>query len=320
MRRDKSHGYTIQVNPETGEQFFVELSTGEIYDAATVTVPVGSQLITPEQQRRNSERRERQQIHHSEKAITAMLGKFYLLAVDTDFSGLSSATVARLVYLATYLRYGTNSLYWTKRTPISRRMLPEVLGVSEDTAGRFMKEAERYVSVDEKGNVHMDQPAFVRGRLPADHAGYQKLRIEAVRRLYKAADVADHKRLGYIFLMLPFISVDYNILCHNPYAADIGDIQPMTAKEFCEKIGLAYNKTTVFRLRRIYADIQFEIDGERQLFCGFVTDGVHPENDKIFVNPKVLYSGRDILKVRGLMELMPKPHSNAAVTTLREVG
>lgn len=317
---NNSAGYAREANPETGEQFFVELGTGEVYDAVTMIVPEGSQLITPEQQRRNRERRERQKIRRSEEAITAVLGKFYLLAVDTDFSNLSPATVARLVYLATYLRYGTNSLYWTKRTPITRRMLPEVLGVSEDTAGRFMKEAEGYISADENGCIHMDRLAFVRGRLPAEHAGYQKLRIEAVRRLYKAADVADHKRLGYIFLMLPFISIDYNILCHNPYADDISAIEPMTVKEFCEKVGLAYNRTTVFRLRRIYADIQFEIDGERQLFCGFATDGVHPENDKIFVNPRVLYSGRDIVKVRGLVELMPKPHSDAVVTTLREAG
>lgn len=319
MRISKiAKGYDISTDPNTGIQFYIERATGECVEAISMTVPAGSYCVTPEQQRIDAETKQRQRAYFSEKEITKLLGRFYSLALDNGFSELSPATVARLVYLGTFLKYGTDCLYQTERTPMTRKMLPEIMNVSDDTTRRFMEEASPYIFEDEAGHLHMKWPTFIRGKLPPEHEGYQKIRIEAVRTLYLSTAVENHKRLGYIFLMLPFISIEHNILCHKPYASNIEEIQPMTVREFCEKVGLSYNKMTVSRLKRIYADIQFMVRGKPELFCAFTTDGVHHENDKIFVNPLVLYSGRDAVRVKGLIELMPKPHSHAPVTTLRK--
>lgn len=112
--------------------------------------------------------------------------------------------------------------------------------------------------------------------------------------------------------------IEYNILCRRPFAKDIEDIQPLTLKEFCEAVGLSYNRTTVSRLKKAYSGIQFVVNGFPELFCAFVTDGQNHDGDKIIINPRILYSGRNPEQVRNLLQLMPKPHSHASVTTLRK--
>ena len=311
-------GYDYIVDSETGESLAVQRSTGEVLPAVNVTVPAGSGIITPEAREAERERREQQREYFLEKQIPKILGKFYCLALNNRFENLSPSAVARLVYLGTFIKYGTDRLYLTKRTPLTKKLLPEVMGVSEDTVCRFLDEVREYVFEDEEHNLHIQNPIFIRGKLPSENGGYQKIYIDAVRKLYAEAHVKNHKQLGYIFLMLPFISVEYNILCRHPFAKDIEDIQPLTLKEFCEAVGLSYNRTTISRLKKVYSGIQFVVNGSPELFCAFVTDGKKHDGDKIIINPRILYSGRNPEQVRNLLQLMPKPHSHASVTTLRK--
>ena len=141
--------------------------------------------------------------------------------------------------------------------------------------------------------------------------------MDAVRKLYNGTPKNNHRQLGYIFRMLPFISVEHNILCHRPFAKNIEDVEPMSLREFCEAVGLRYSRTAISRLQAAYSNIQFMVHGFPELFCAFVTDGHNHEADKIFVNPRILYSGRNPEQVWNLIQLMPKPHNHVDVTTLR---
>lgn len=311
-------GYDYIVDSETGEELAVQRATGEVSQAIRVTIPEGSFIITPEAREAAKKRREQQLEYFSEKQIPKILGRFYCLALDNHFEKLSPIAVARLVYLGTFIKYGTDRLYLTERTPLTKKLLPEVMGVSEDTVSRFLEEVQEYIFEDEEHNLHIQNPTFIRGKLPSENGGYQKIYIDAARKLYTETPVKNHKQLGYIFLMLPFISIEHSILCHRPFAKDVKDIQPMTLKEFCEAVGLAYNRTTISRLKKGYSDIQFMVHGFPELFCAFVSDGQNHDRDRIIVNPRILYSGRDPEQVRNLLQLMPKPQSNASVTTLRK--
>ena len=164
-----------------------------------------------------------------------------------------------------------------------------------------------YLTIDDGGDLHINTSVFRRGTLPKkDGLGaYQKIYIEAVRNLYRATPVSNHKQLGYIFLMLPYINIQYNVLCKNPYESDIAEIEPLTVREFCELIGHSYS--TVARLREAYSRIRFEIDGQQELFCAFVYDGSSLDDARIFVNPHVFYSGTDPERVEVLGHFCKSP-------------
>lgn len=310
-------GYDYFVDSETGDEFAVQRSTGEISQAANILAPVGSVVITPEAMEAAKQKKEQQRAYFAEKEISKMLGSFYYLALDNGLENISPIAAARLIYLGTFIKYGTDQLYLTKRTPLTRRLLPKVMGLSEDTVGLFLEEVQAYIFEDERGSLHIQNPTFIRGKLPPKNSGYQRVYMDAVRKLYTGTPKNNHKQLGYIFRMLPFISVEHNILCHRPFAKNVEDIEPMSLKEFCEAVGLAYSRTAVSRLQKVYSNIQFMVHGFPELFCAFVTDGHSHEADKIFVNPRILYSGRNPDQVQNLLQLMPKPHSHVPVTTLR---
>lgn len=213
---------------------------------------------------------------------------------------LSPESIVRLVYLSTYMRYNRSELFVTQRTKMNEKDLPEILRVSESTARRFKNEVcPVYLQIDEQGYLTINNELFVFGKNANAGESYQKVYVEAVRNLYRQTPTTQHKHLGYIFALLPYINIEYNVLCWNPYEDKLDNIELMTVKEFCEKIG--YNRSNINRLIRIYSSLFFEIDGKQMRFCSFVTDGKSSlENMHIFINPHVLYSGSDYRKVEVL--------------------
>ena len=279
---------------EDGSAYAVNLKTGEVTDAIHALIPPGSAIITPEDFAANHERKRQQREFFLQKQAKAQLGKFCFLAINSGLNCLPPATAARLIYLSSYLRYGTDCLYVTQRTPMKVADLQKVMGLSTATVCRFLKEVcPSYLSADENGDLHINTSVFRRGALPKkDGLGaFQKVYIEAIRNLYRATPVSNHKQLGYIFLMLPYINIQYNVLCKNPYETDIFHVEPLTVREFCELIGHSYS--TVARLREAYSRIRFMVNGQQELFCAFVSDGSSLDDARIFVNPNVFYSGTD---------------------------
>ena len=97
---------------------------------------------------------------------------------------------------------------------MNRVDLPGVLGLSKRHTVNFWKEVNsQYVSEDEGGYLVLNDDVFKRGRLKRKQSiPYQQFYIDGVRKLYKAASVSQHKQLGYLFSMLPYISEEYNLL------------------------------------------------------------------------------------------------------------
>lgn len=284
-------GYNYQ-QLEDGTVLAVSLKTGEVTEARHATIPAGSVIMTPEDIAAQIERKRQQQEFFLQRKSNEQLGKFFFLAINSTLNSLSPATVARLIYLSSFLRFGTDCLYITQRTPMKVSDLQKVMGLSDTTIYRFLKDVcPSYLFSDEDENLHIDTSIFRRGGLPKKEGlgSHQKVYIDAIRNLYRATPISNHKQLGYIFLMLPFINIQYNVLCKNPYETDILHVEPLTVREFCELIGHSYS--TVARLRDAYSKIRFVVNGQPELFCAFVSDGNNLDDARIFVNPHVFYSG-----------------------------
>ena len=300
--------YTLWLDEETGSWRGIRKSTQEEIDIDVTISPAGSRVITPADIEAANERKAQKRKFLMQKERLDKLGRFYFLAIENGFSEINAATAARLVYLSTFLRYGTNSLYLTKRTQMKKEDLPEVMGMSPTTAFRFFKEVNpTYLQADEEGYISLSGQIFRRGTLGKgnESKAYQKIYIDVVRKLYKGTPLNNHKELGYIFAMLPYINIEYNVLCKNPYETNISEIELLTVREFCAAIGHSFS--TVARLLETYSKICFCVDGTVEQFCKFVSAGNDINHAWIFVNPHVIYSGTDPEQVKELDAFWQNP-------------
>lgn len=299
----------------------IQRSTGEIVSAGWVHLPAGTIAYTPEQQEIYRNKKEMEQRQAIMRHNNAPLGSFFFADADHCYSDISPQTMARLIYVSTFLPYGERELRSRKNTPMTKGDVKRVTKLSEATFFRFWNEViGKYLFEDNKSHIYVSDK-FKRGKLPKtdSHVEYQKVYIQAVRSLYENCPTSKHKHLGRVFQMLPYINAEYNILCFMPQETNIENIVPMTINEFCIAIGVSPEKRT--RLVREYAEITLPVQGRKERFCSFVFDGLHMEDAKIFVNPRIIYRGSDWNKVAVLGAFTtPQTGVNAENTALCERG
>ena len=262
-------------------------------------VPVGTVFYTPEQLQKINERKRQQHEFLNSKTTLDSLGRFSFLYATQRFEDISPEAAARLVYLSTFLKWEDGALLLTQRAKMNHTNLPEVLGLSRQTVSRFIDEVSpKYITLDGENNIIMSPKMFYRGKIGrhGESLSWRKVYADSVRKLYRMAGRSNHRYLGYVFQLLPFISVQYNGLCLNIFEKDLNAVQFMSDIDFCDLIG--YDRSAVSRLKRIYKKIRFEVDGHTEPFCAFVDVG---DSTRIFVNPRILYNGTrpDMVAVLG---------------------
>lgn len=275
------------------DEHLVKKSTGEVVKQLCLLVPNDTIAYTPEQQRAYKIRKEREQRLNTIKRESSPLGRFVFTDVNQNYNDISPQSMARLVYLSTFLPYNQQVLRGHNGAPITKENAQERLNLSKNTFYRFWREVhEKYLFEDEASKVRIHD-CFRRGRLPKNinYAEYQRLYINAVRSLYEKCPVSKNKHLGRIFQMLPYINIEYNILCFNPLETNIDAIEPMTVNDFCTEIGVSPEHCT--RTIREYTGITFPAEGQDERFCSIVSDGTNIDSARIFVNPRILYRGTD---------------------------
>lgn len=286
-------GYDYLSDGQGGAQA-VQRSTGEVVEAYTAIVPKGSLIYTPEDQERYHLRVQREAEAAAKKAERKLRrkagDKYYFVRSDFGGDDLQPATKARLIFLATFIEYDTGRLMRTLRIPMRWEDLPEVMNISQSEVYRFRKEVAGSYIIDHGGALFAKDTAFFRGKFARNREGrYQQFFISAVRQLYRETPANRHKYLGYVFAMLPWVNLEYNILCHNPEEQNLANIEQITVSEFCELIG--YSEKNKKRLLRIYKSITFLANGKNEYFCSFVTNGADIDTAQIFINPHILYKG-----------------------------
>ena len=107
---------------------------------------------------------------------------------------------------------------------------------------------------------------------------------EAIRILYRKSKPIEHKSLAILIKILPYINFQHNVLCKNPEATLLQEVEPMTMKELCIEIN--YDARNSSRLqKKLYA---LRVNEEKVI-------GTWEDDDKklIVVNPSVYYKGAD---------------------------
>lgn len=291
----QAEGYEYYTD-ETGQQTAVSQRTGEAVPAVTLTVPAGTTVRTPDEQRAGREVLERKRERYFSGKTKNEDNGFYFIPSTESFDGLPPADAARMVYLCTFMNY-KGQLVLSERTPMKHDDLEEVLGLSHAQTWRFFREVTEkgYLLEDGEENLFPDRNHFRRGKFKRSGTWYQKIYVKGVRSLYRATDSGQHKQIGTLFSLLPFVNIEHNVLCHNPEEKNFDKIQFMNLRQFCEAIH--YNVNGLKRKLRELREITFDVDGHKERFYSVVGDGLDLEGSQLYVNPNILYSGEHPEKV-----------------------
>lgn len=282
-----------------GKNIKVNTSTGEVRVGHERIVYDGDVVLTPEAREAQRKYREHEAEREDRKArrrrISKNNGDHYFVPRLHRFPDLKPQTATRLIYLFTYADYSERGgqLLLTQKTKMAKKDLQEVLGLSDDAVNDFLVEVcPQYLLTDEKGCIFATSLAYQRGAL-RDGRTYHRFYDRWVQTLYRNVSTRKHRYLGYIFQLLPYISVEYNVLCYNPMEEDISKIEFMSLGEFCKQIG--YDSSHTDRLLKAYRQMRFPVmdkDGmHTERFVSITYDGQNRHNAKVFVNPRILYSG-----------------------------
>lgn len=277
------------------ESHILNENTGEIEEAIYVVAPYSTSFSTPEDKERKRKAKEKRINHETNRWRGGE--KYFFIRSDISFGDVSPAMVTRLIYLSTYANYSDDTLMLTRKTKMKRSDLSDVIGLSKRHTANFWKEIYPiYVMENEDGTLVLNGEIFKRGRLKRkSFTAYQQFYDMGVRKLYEAVNGKYHKQLGYLFKLLPFINVEYNLVCHNPFETNIDKVELLSIAEFCRLIG--FDISHIGRLLQVYNSVRFEVNGRQERFCTMIYDGLNEYNAKICINPNVFYAGSNIGRI-----------------------
>ena len=138
-----------------------------------------------------------------------------LRKVDYD-----TATAFRFIYLCTFMEYDTGYLLWNGKR-ITDHYLIDIFKVHKNTMTNIKKKLFEYELVFEDSNNHLyvNIDYCYRGDISSNKSYRQQCtRIfnNGIQDLYnKTMDFRDHKMLGKLILLLPYINIYHNVICLN---------------------------------------------------------------------------------------------------------
>lgn len=290
------------MNRLTEDMYLTDPNTGEM-----IELPAGTSITTPDEREhikkimsiKNENKKNTEIVAATTKSLC---GDFYwnVYAPSGSFmSDITDETLAKIMYLITYIDYETNLLVkyvgsGHKKENMNKKDVFNIMRLSERTFDKFWGNLinNKIITVLDNGSLMVCEQ-FSKGNLKIKNKKdmvAMKIFTHAVRYVYENIDVRTHKNLSYIFRLIPYINLKYNVLCENPLETDSNKIERMTAKKLCEKLGLDTTHQTrlinsLFKLRFI------DINGDSRSVITVITNYKNNERRNfISINPQ-FYSG-----------------------------
>lgn len=224
---------------------------------------------------------------------------------------ISGATLTRFIYLSTFARYSDvkrgniysgKEIKWVglihdNNIKIKTTHLPNILNLAKSSSTRLLKDLEKseMAYVDKESCIYINSNYILKGELSCkqyENNNITRLYVDSIRDIYSRSTPNEHGALSYLFMMIPYVSKEYNILCKNPKENNLDKLDKLKLNEFCQMMG--YKKNNVYRLTQKLLSITVgnECAISITLFSG---DGT------IIVNPKIFYAGSswDTIKTLG---------------------
>ena len=214
---------------------------------------------------------------------------------------VSPQYMLRFLYLCTFAEFDTNILKigaTRNRRKMTMKDLEEILNLSSkefyNTKNLLIDKNLIKVELD---SIIVNPKIVLRGEIKIRKGvHFVKIYDEAIEELYKKASAKEHKKLGYLIELLPFLNVYHNIICtkETVETISIDEVNPLDFKEICDILN--YNKNQSSRLQRELLNI--EVNEELAVIIV-----QHKTLKFVTINPRIFYRGNNIEDLKALSNL-----------------
>ena len=220
--------------------------------------------------------------------------------VDGQFD---SAFAFRFIYLATYIDFNNILVDFNSKSKtryITEKDLGDLLGLARKQLAEFKTRCFNNgllekLNIEGAEAIRVNKLVAVKGKAPAYYKRKSiRVSVPYIRDIYGRATIREHKGLGYLIAMLPFINYEYAVLCHNPEQQYKQYLQPLSIQDVCKILG--YEKKNAGRLLKELRKVKL---GEEFVFC---IAGIGA-TDTFYLNPKVFFKGTTKESLKWLEEL-----------------
>lgn len=219
--------------------------------------------------------------------IKEYCGSFYFSFYDNILQ-LENSYLFRFIYLSTFTNYkGYIEFGLSKRDGvlIKKKNIQEILKLKRTETYNTIKyfEENNMIYYDEEGFVMINTNISKRGKLnkAEDRLNHSRIFDEHIRELYENSSSKEHKTIGIMLKLLPYVHFKTNIICSNPNEEDCSRIKPLKLNEILEIINAS--KTSIRTL------MSFKImNGTESAFMK--TSNAFIKNFYI-INPRITYKG-----------------------------
>lgn len=285
---------------------WINQGTGEIKDDV-VNIET-KQDVTQKQQKQQNQKEGykyiQQQIVPLPSFLQQQFGNFIHSRYDAllQKTNYDTATAFRFIYLCTFMEYDTGYILWNNKH-ITDHYLIDIFGVHKNTITNIKKKLfdAELIFEDNDGHLYVNIDYCYRGDISSNKQYRQQCtRIfnDGIQKLYKnTLDFRDHKMLGKLILLLPYINIYHNVICLNTKEKDWDKLVIPNAEQMDSILhtSLRNNQKQMKKL------LEIEINGEPAVLV------VKHKNTHMYaVNPRIYYGGTklgDVEELSGMFKV-----------------
>ena len=217
-----------------------------------------------------------------------------------DLGNCDKATLSRLVYLSTYIDYNNRQenllvkrVKDNKLEPMTRKDMQRTLGLGDTAFKGFLKDTkENGLLFEVNGKFYVDDLFATKGKNDISKNGYRncyaRLFINCIRNLYEGCKPREHKVLSNIFMLLPFIHINTNIITMDDDSTKDDDVNPMSIVDIGELLEIEDNKGNLKKLVQDLEKFRVTIAGNEYKMFAWVRMS---DCNYFVINPRVVYRG-----------------------------
>lgn len=294
---------------------FTGNGTGEIFSIEELKRALLHEYLTAEAHKKERQLeglKYQQNKTATQEAIQGLMGGDFIqqqynhtIEVCLSDSGVyDSAFAFRLTYLCSFMNYDNILVFNNKKRSdskyINEKDLLEVMGLDRKQLRQFKNLCfdagilER-VNIEGIEGLKINKLVACKGKLPPYYKRHSiRVSVPHIQDIYSRATKREHKQLGYLTALLPYVHYEYCLICHNPAVEYKKYIQPLTLQDIC--VILNYDKTKASRLLNELR--KTTLNGEYVFMCAYVG-----EMETFFLNPKVYFKSSTPEGLKWLEEL-----------------
>lgn len=226
--------------------------------------------------------------------------------------GLDPSTITRLIYLATYIDYNnrkTNLLVkygqYKKVISMTKEDIKKVMQLSKSTFNAFFKELkEKSILFELDNKFYINNKYFEKGIINGREVDevklnneYTRVFIDTTRELYEGSSSRQHKHLGYVFQLIPFLNYSRNILTYNTDETNFYNMNFIGLKDVCELLGINSDDGNDKKLEKQLLKLKVTIaNKDYYLFKHVVSygDSEATTYDYFIMNPRITWRGKEL--------------------------